>query len=402
MVAVEATDDSSCILLMRHGTHRDGRLTVAGKRDLKNVAEALYDVAAEQELRLGRICWVRSGTASQQEENEVEASARLVCEVLRRRAGGTTNLGVEEALSPRLPGAYEHSETASTNLRAISNLLTKEVAGDDGRRAVLLVGNAPGINWLAGGLIGQPISLQRSEVACLRRTRKRQWWNPRRWLQGRDWKKYKWWSLKRWFRPANWDLLWTIAPSDPATSDKLTAKIKSKMDVAKVFGGVVTAIFTFLVRELFGKDLDSWLALGALYLIAASAVLYFATLFAYDSLQMPTRFWGESRPQGEPPRWLVRRPPSSDTWVLYQNMLRAWNRLFIPATALLAAGLILLGADALQESTRVAEPDAATNAATTASDALELWPDATVGLAVTAVALWFWIRYHRPRFGAQD
>ncbi len=73
--------------------------------------------------------------------------------------------------------------------------------------------------------------------------------------------------------------------------------------------------------------------------------LYLATMFAYDRLLMPKRFWGEKPPPKEPqqrPTWLVWRPPSSAVWVLYQNMMRIWRYLFTAATYAVLLGIFFL------------------------------------------------------------
>ena len=85
--------------------------------------------------------------------------------------------------------------------------------------------------------------------------------------------------------------------------------------------------------------------------LRASTVLFFialalflATIYAYDRLLMPTRFWGEAPlPQNNKrPKWLVWRPPSSSLWVLYQNMMRVWTYFFTGATGAVILGFILL------------------------------------------------------------
>jgi hypothetical protein len=78
------------------------------------------------------------------------------------------------------------------------------------------------------------------------------------------------------------------------------------------------------------------------------------TVVSYDTLLMPRRFWSES-PVGadKRPGWIVERPPSSASWILYQNMLHVWKRQFIPATYFLVAGLFLL---CMAVSTRITLP----------------------------------------------
>src|SRR6185503_1792000 len=71
-----------------------------------------------------------------------------------------------------------------------------------------------------------------------------------------------------------------------------------------------------------------------------------------DTLLIPVRFWGSRAPrtpdpdswkrEHPSPDWLIRRPPSSSAWVLYQNMMRIWNYTFIPAVWLTGAALITL------------------------------------------------------------
>lgn len=387
------------LLLMRHGPHRDGRLTLAGKRELLQIAGSLADTISGQNLRIHQTRWVPSGdpresrligsglTAGRAQSgegisHEAEATASFVCAALAKRLeklGRSDLLAIKEVVvldSGVLPGPYEASDQADRKLGAVVSSITGGSGDWDQSTADLIVGNAPGINWLASRLTRRPIALLRSEIACLKL----------RTSTG--------WRLSDWFAGQRWDLRWTMAPTDKETHDELKAKVKSKMDVAKVFGGVVIAVLVFLLRGLLGDDVISGWALAALLSVGSSAILYFATLFAYDSLQMPTRFWGERRPDRKPPHWLVRRPPSSATWVLYQNMIRTWTWLFVPATILLAIGIMMLGFDAFTDPS---PPDLAGDRFSFAS---QPWP--TVALIGTIVALILWIRHFRPRFGAQD
>lgn len=152
-------------------------------------------------------------------------------------------------------------------------------------------------------------------------------------------------------------VLWTIAPTDSAALEDIRAKIRSKMQTATVLGGVLTAILSALLAVLFDQGkwdgLEhsggfSWLSgqeairLSAGLLLAAIA-LYFATVYSYDRLLMPPRFWGEARPRRSwRGRSLVSRPPSSSTWILYQNMQRVWWGLFTPATLSVGTALAVM------------------------------------------------------------
>ena len=69
-------------------------------------------------------------------------------------------------------------------------------------------------------------------------------------------------------------------------------------------------------------------------------------MYAYDSLLMPTRFWGEKIPndkeRNKKRNWLPQRPPSSSIWILYKIMIRIWKKLFTPAAISVVFGIIFL------------------------------------------------------------
>jgi hypothetical protein len=148
-----------------------------------------------------------------------------------------------------------------------------------------------------------------------------------------------------------------------------------------VFGALGVAVLTFLLQERVKgtAGLQTRTASLALLAIGAGTALYFATLFAYDLLLMPTRFWMPRR-RSRRATWVSERPPSPDFWILYQNMIHAWAWLFVPACLLVAAGLVLLGLGPKASRT----------------DWWWLW----LGGAAVGVALWW--RRNRPRLGASD
>jgi hypothetical protein len=155
----------------------------------------------------------------------------------------------------------------------------------------------------------------------------------------------------RWRSPR---VLWTIAPQDAEALADVRDKIKSKLNTATVLGGVITVVLSALLAVLF--DEKKWGALAdsgglpgqvaaqvAAGLLLAAIALYLASVYAYDRLLMPPRFWGEAgRGRSVRGRALVRRPPSSSVWVLYQNMQRVWWGLFTPATLCVGAALCVL------------------------------------------------------------
>src|SRR5262249_16353261 len=117
-------------------------------------------------------------------------------------------------------------------------------------------------------------------------------------------------------------------------------------------GALLTASLGFLLGSLIDQSKLSrdppdpalrWWLYASLVCFLGSAMLYLATVYAYDRLLMPKRFWGErARPPHRRPRWLVWRPPSSAVWGLYQTMIRVWHRMFLPATFGVTAGLACL------------------------------------------------------------
>jgi len=193
---------------------------------------------------------------------------------------------------------------------------------------------------------------------------------------------------------------WAISYSDGAAEDDVRHKIERKTDAAKLFATVLTLGIPVVLGLLFDQQQLSDLAdrkwavqLGACFYLV-SAALFLGTLFSYDSLLMPTRFWGEAPPAGgpsrfgparlrrprRPRRWLVERPPSSAAWVLYQNMMRIWRNLFTLAavSAFLGTALIMFAA-------------------------LGVGVGVSLSVAVVGtVAVGSWLLYSRPVLGSED
>ena len=215
----------------------------------------------------------------------------------------------------------------------------KQVVQTEGN-AILVVGHRPQLGWLtcemmrANGwfwqtwrMAGAPFSL--SEIVCIR-------FAPRPHPSSR--------------------IRWTISPDDEPAVAEIRDKIKSKMETAKLLGGLISLLITALLGVFLDQEklkslaVIKWAGVSARTAVGVSAVLLFlalvlfvASYYSYDRLLMPSRFWVERRP---PPRhggwrdqvsrrrqqWLVRRPPTSAAWVLYANMMRVWRWLFTPAT----------------------------------------------------------------------
>ena len=141
-----------------------------------------------------------------------------------------------------------------------------------------------------------------------------------------------------------------LSPSDPGAATALREKIKSKMDTAKVLGAFFTGLLAVAADALLTRDQPSkeslrFAAIG-LTMFALAIVLYFVTLFLYDALLMPTRFWSSRAPKtkiaDDRRRRHILRPPGPDVWVLYEGMLRVWTRAFVPATLFAGLGVALL------------------------------------------------------------
>jgi hypothetical protein len=245
--------------------------------------------------------------------------------------------------------------------------LTRSILGQDGR-AVLVIGHMPQLGWIAARMLGNRplwralldgpaplLPLKNAEVAAI--------------------------VVEPEFRgrPAG-RLDWTVAPDDAKAIDEVREKIKSKMEVAKLLGGLMSLVLSGVLlapgrlHEL--GDRGAVTVAAAAFLIAIG--LFLRTMYAYDQLLMPRRFWGE-QPGTRRPRWLVRRPPSSAAWVLYQNMMHIWTFLFTPATAAVLVGLVAL-----------------------AYAALDLSGPATAIVAVVLAAVTAYALRQRPVLGTQD
>ena len=148
-------------------------------------------------------------------------------------------------------------------------------------------------------------------------------------------------------------LLWTVAPDDSEAIDELRAKIKSKMETAKLLGGLITLALGGIVLDPgrideLSRGGDRWAVYVAAVSFLVAIGLYLRTMYAYDALLMPRRYWSGGEAGRSRARWLMARPPSSAAWILYQNMLRVWTYLFTPATAAVITGLLALAYAALE------------------------------------------------------
>jgi phosphohistidine phosphatase SixA len=184
--------------------------------------------------------------------------------------------------------------------------------------AVLFIGHQPAIGWLASALLDRAVPIAQSEILCIDVATK---------------------------PPA---LMWCISPAGNVL-EELQNKIKSKMALANLLSAFITAglgvLLTMLAddKKMGALGQQAPVVFGAAAALLLAVALYLRTMFSYDTLLMPVRFWAESSSgTSHRPAWIVARPPSGAHWILYQNMMRIWQWQFIPATFLTLSGLFML------------------------------------------------------------
>jgi phosphohistidine phosphatase SixA len=339
---------ASYVLVCRHGRHDAGTLSDQGRRDVENVADTLAETL-DRPLTPGGEQSVRIGAILVAPTPEARATADAVWQKLRLVSKSPVEWVEPDWLAPKW--AWENAEDGRKKLA--SSVPIKPPAN-----AVLVVGHLPQLHWMSAKLLRSGYALAHAEVACV--------------SVGGTWRR-------------GW-VPWSIAPRDDEVRLALIDKIRSKMDTAKLFSAILAlALGVILDQDKLQKatgpdNADRILGELAAGLLVAGLVLYLATLYAYDSLLMPSRFWRDSKkPPRRAGRWLSRRPPTSSTLVLYQNMMRIWTWLFTPATICIAVGLMLLGIAAVDPSR-----------------------NALISAAASLIVLSAWIRHFRPVLGSED
>ena len=330
------------------------------------VAETLRETLAQEQVQLTTIHHARSPLA-----------ANYAKRLKEKLVGGHEPPGFAIKVDCRLEPAqfmkWRETHAADRLVKKLVDLVKDPRTADRGSdSAALVVGHMPQLRWLAARLMGNrplwarltdgyltPLALKNGEIAAIALTGERNG-RPRGHLE------------------------WTVAPDDTQAIEDLRNKIKSKMEIAKLLGGFMTLVLGGVVLapgrlDELSRDGDRWAVYVAAISFLIAIGLYLRTMYAYDSLLMPKRFWGDVTPGSRPPRWLVRRPPSGAAWVLYQNMLHVWTFLFTPATLAVGVGLVVLAYAALDPG----------------------WLEGLISLLVllllTAYALW-----RRPVLGSQD
>ncbi|MCL4298024.1 MAG: hypothetical protein KJ077_19935 [Anaerolineae bacterium] len=320
------------VLLLRHGeidrnTNKpdEAQSLMEGGQDIASVAhsfaEHLKVQPGSERISIGKI-WYGSYLP-------VRQTAGVLYDTLKKN-GVDIDLDCFECCTAFDPKQFWAAEKTSQRKEIGDDLLDslKKINTVEGCEkgskvnAILVIGHAPQLGWIAETILRKPFPLARAELVCLAVSDS--WWD---WLLWQD----------RW-------VMWTISSSDDKAHQELRAKIDSKMKLAGILGGLITGTLGLGLGALLKGGSQSTpdpvlIVSTVLFLIALA--LYLATVYAYDRLLMPTRFWAEQAAKKER-RWLVQRPPSSATWILYQNMMRVWNWMFTPATYAVVAGLLFL------------------------------------------------------------
>lgn len=402
-------DTPRYLFLMRHAQHKESHLTAEGSAHIRSLAMRFSEwIQAEWRNQPDRTIRLWFTSTSTEVQATAHALTRNVLAHVRPGEGraepypfaaspsgehgtGRSDNGRQPwipALVPSLTERPDPGQDLSADLSAYSpdksafqDLCTWLEASHTGEQqearrteadAPLLVGNDPLIGWVASRLTRRDTPVARGELVCLVNE-----------------------------RPAGtrWRLLWTLSDDGESEAEAIRAKIKSKMNTAGALGAVIVGLTTFLLQNSLQKEptIWQWLAFAAL---AASAGLYFAALFLYDTLQMPPRFWSSRFPSRSPDkgrihatlarlrhgRPSVARPPSSTARVLQASMVQVWNWIFTPATVLAGVGVACMAFGTSTDSGPVG---------------LHPWQVFSAIVVLTAI-VGTWVVWQRPNLGASD
>lgn len=407
--AVSDVEGPQYLFLMRHAEHEKGHLTKNASNHVRAVAIRLSEwIHAEWRNQPDRTIRLWYTTPAKEVQGTVDLLTRdVVAEIRRLEVKAPKNYPFDGPDDPKkssdsanavhqrpawtarlLPNSVTGKRDFGRELSAYSPdmdalervcewLGSPKLGENQARRtaasAPLLVGNDPLIGWLASKLSSRGTPVARGELICLVR-------EP---------------GAKR------WRLSWTISEDSEAEAEAVRAKVKSKMTTAAALGTVIVGLTTFLLQNALQNEPSvwHWLSFAAL---GVSAALYFCSLFLYDGLQMPSRFWASVPPPGAKPeerrrrvltrlrcgKPSVRRPPSSTARVLQTNMMQIWTWIFTPATILAGIGVALLAIGATSNGR-----DDVLN--------VQLW-HVLVAIAGLGAFVSVWVAWQRPNLGTSD
>jgi phosphohistidine phosphatase SixA len=335
------------VMLMRHGEHEAVEsslspkrwLTKKGEEETRAVAERLRFVLrqldGDDKISIG-VIW-RAHT------DEVLATSKLVIEVLgdliqsmpedvKDAKDVKVNVNVEDVkdLEPATFKPYKNMEThvhLADKLRYTLTALMDSKATEPTTtkpNAILVIGHQPLLGWIAYELLGEAVPIARSELLCFAL-------DDVGWLK-RLYKYLRWVLSIGLLKRSYGHLCWVLSPSSEAAMEEIKGKIRSKMEIAKLLSVFITTALGFLLGSLIDQQKMDYLSENqwAFYVSAGlfftAASLYLATMYAYDRLLMPTRFWGE-KPLSEKPEKRPKELQRNNLFIcIICFMLTLWQR----------------------------------------------------------------------------
>lgn len=112
-------------------------------------------------------------------------------------------------------------------------------------------------------------------------------------------------------------------------TNQFKEKIKSKIDVAKFFAGVITLFIGLTIKE---GDKITFLSKSSILLLIASLILCVLSIFAYDYLLWPKNYWHNYKEGPESEKEFQKK--------LVSRMLCQWKYLFVPSAISFILGLM--------------------------------------------------------------
>lgn len=253
-----------------------------------------------------------------------QQTAQVYEKVLQKRFKSNVLMTLETALTPAGSNLqHDEEKLAHNTISQIKAILSEARQPEKRPPGLIVIGHQPSLTQIAQGLLESKklpagiLPIGNSEIACIR-------------LGG---------------SPA---LLWLLTEKSKELSAELKAKITSKFDLAKfILGALILNLSLYLTSDLWKitSQMEALLLGGAMVFAFLAFEFTIATLFAYDQLNMPTEFWGDTgKPDATPRRWSINRPPSSYQLILFYEMIHVWKRFFIPAVVFATLSLGMLGA----------------------------------------------------------
>lgn len=348
------------LFLMRHAKHDGTTLTREGREHTEQVANRFAEVI--NELRKTKhsydniainLCelWYAGST-------EVKATKYALLKIMDESVKGKE----EELLHPDEFNAYINSGSCKELAAKIKSTL-RDMNDKD---ALFIIGHQPMLGWIAREFTRQSLPISHSELLCLTFDKPDAYY----WNEGY--------------------LRWVLSPSDEEAIREIKEKIKYKMEIAKLLSVFITTALGFLLGTLIDENKMKylckyeWALYGSVISFMFAIVLYLMTMYSYDRLLMPSRFWADSKPPVNSyfrPKWLVWRPPSSAVWVLYQNMMRIWRYLFTGANVSVGIGLLFLAYAVLKPANPLFS---------------------VIGIVVFPLLIFWFYKIFGPKLGTQD